>query len=211
MLGQPRGYTPELRPQAQAVPGLRQRPTTAKMPTVPRHSATKDSPPHPRMTQRMRISTYKSTTTASSHTRITAQLPTRQCICHTTCGGGLLAQQANCGRYTSGLTSHTTTSQDTDCMSSRARGRASKWAYPYDSGSFWSNPCNTTCSWSMTPPTGCHPTTHRTCAMTGSHPLPQTWSTHNTPNGCRMPRRVVMWNQTQARIATPRPMAWCAH
>ena len=47
MLGQPRGYTPELRPQAQAVPGLRQRPTTAKMPTVPRHPATKDTPPTP--------------------------------------------------------------------------------------------------------------------------------------------------------------------
>ena len=52
-----------------------------------------------------------------------------------------------------------------------------------------------------------HPSDVRNDGITS---LPQTRSTHNTPNGCRMPRRMVMWNPTQARIATPRPMAWCA-
>ena len=47
MLGQPRRYKPKLRPQAQSVPDLRQRPKTAQMPTVPQQAGTKGAPPTP--------------------------------------------------------------------------------------------------------------------------------------------------------------------
>ena len=47
MLGPPRRYKPKLRPQAQVVPDLRQRPKTVEMPIVPQHAGTKGAPPTP--------------------------------------------------------------------------------------------------------------------------------------------------------------------
>ena len=92
MLGPPRRYKPKLRPQAQVVPDLCQRPKTAEVPTVPQHAGTK--------AQHMRTSIYKSTTTDYSRTQTVVQPQTRHYRWHTTYGDKLPAQQANYGRYT---------------------------------------------------------------------------------------------------------------
>ena len=47
MFGPPCRHKPKLRPQAQAVPDLCQRPSTIEMPIVPQHAGTEGTPPTP--------------------------------------------------------------------------------------------------------------------------------------------------------------------